>query len=390
MDFLETIERIKAGDASVERLFNAGEDGRSARPQPMRANNPKYKQRLAEALTFVADIYKGRRPFHHFQEAMTTDDFPYLFGDIIDRQLLANYREAPYSWNKIVRQRTVRDFRTVKRFSVYGADSILDAVPQDNPYPSSSMSEGTPYEYAVGKFGRKLPFSWETIINDDLDAFRDIPERFGKAARRSEEKFVTELFFDTTGPHGSIFTSGNGNIVTGNPALSVAGLQTAMEVLSAQTDEDDEPIVIEGFTLWVPPALEVTALNILNALQLELTGGGGTSEQKLITANWVKQRMTLAVGYYIPIVSSSANGNTSWILAASPEGQRPLGELGKLRGHEEPEVFIKAPNAQRVGGGVDAMAGDFDTDSIEYKVRHVFGGVAMDPKMAVGSEGDGN
>ncbi len=388
-DFLETIETIRAEEASIGKLFNEQEDGKSVRRvnRHMKATDPKYATKLAEAAQFVAQVYKGRRPFHHFQEAMGTEDFPYLFGDIIDRQLLANYREAPYSWNKIVRMKPVRDFRTVKRFTIYGGDGTLPAVPQDTPYPSSSMSEGTPFEYAVGKYGRKLPFSWETIINDDLDAFRDIPERFGRGARRSEEKFVTQLFFDANGPHASFFTGGNANIVTSNPALDAAGvaLQTAMQVIAKQTDEDDEPIVIEGFTLWVPPALEVTAMNALNAMQLEITSGS----QKVVTANWMKARFTLAVGYYIPIVNTTSP-TTCWAVFASPDGQRPAGEFGKLRGHEEPEVFIKAPNAQRVGGGVDAMAGDFDTDSIEYKVRHVFGGVAMDPKMAVASQGDGN
>jgi hypothetical protein len=33
------------------------------------------------------------------------------------------------------------------------------------------------------------------------------------------------------------------------------------------------------------------------------------------------------------------------------------------------------------------MDGDFDTDSIEYKVRHVLGGSVIDPKFAVASNG---
>jgi hypothetical protein len=62
-----------------------------------------------------------------------------------------------------------------------------------------------------------------------------------------------------------------------------------------------------------------------------------------------------------------------------------------LRGHAEPEIFIKEPNARRVGGGiVNPMDGDFETDSVEYKLRHVFGGSILDPKMSVGSNGSGS
>jgi hypothetical protein len=63
-------------------------------------------------------------------------------------------------------------------------------------------------------------------------------------------------------------------------------------------------------------------------------------------------------------------------------------ELGFLQGHEEPQITMKSPNAVMVGGGdVNAFAGDFDTDSIEFRVRHVVGGLAMDPRMIVGSFG---
>jgi hypothetical protein len=36
------------------------------------------------------------------------------------------------------------------------------------------------------------------------------------------------------------------------------------------------------------------------------------------------------------------------------------------------------------------MDGDFDTDTVEYKVRHVMGGTLMDPKAAVASNGSGS
>jgi hypothetical protein len=42
-------------------------------------------------------------------------------------------------------------------------------------------------------------------------------------------------------------------------------------------------------------------------------------------------------------------------------------------------LFVKSPNAIRVGGGpVAAEDGDFDTDGVAYKVRHCFGGTLME------------
>ena len=38
-------------------------------------------------------------------------------------------------------------------------------------------------------------------------------------------------------------------------------------------------------------------------------------------------------------------------------------------------------------GEVNPMDGDFETDSIMYKIRHVLGGTLLDPIMAVASNG---
>ena len=229
------------------------------------------------------------------------------------------------------------------------------------------------------------------MINDDLDALQNSPIILAGSARRSEERFITDRFVGVNGPDGTFFAAGNNNVVTSNPALSIASLQTAFTILAAQRDSDGNPIMIDAVYLVVPPALEVTARNILNATQIEVVEAGGTANQKLIAANWMANRTTLIVDPWIPVLATTANGNTSWFLFASPTGNRPALEFGRLRGHEEPAIFVKEPNARRVGGGsVDPMDGDFDIDAIEYKVRHVFGGTLMDPKMAVASQGDGS
>ena len=387
MEMLELIESIRAEEASVQRLF--GSDGSGVRS---RRKGPRYQTMLKEAAQLVADVYKGRRKMHYLQEAMTTSDFPYLFGDILDRQILASYREWPSTWQNYIKRGRVRDFRAVKRFGVYGADQVLGAViGQKGVYPYEEINEDTPYTYSVGKYGRKMRFAWETRINDDLDALKDQPERLGRAARRSEEKFATQLFVDASGPHASFYTGGNANIVTSNPVLSVAALQTAMEILSQKVDQNGEPILIDTVELVYPPVLEVTVQNILNAITIEATEKGGTSGRKLTIQNWMKTTFRPNKNPYIPIVASTANGNTSWFLFANPDNGRPAAEVGFLIGHEEPEVFMKTPNQVPVGGGgEDAMNGDFESDAIEHKLRHVFGGTRMDPKMTVGSNGSGS
>lgn len=387
----------------TEAMVNAGEAGAPfARGRSRRDTNPRYRQLLHEAFSLYNRVLAGDRYAGiQFLEAMSTSDFPALFGDIIDRQLLGEYQQMPVQWQLIARRGTVRDFRPVNRFAVDGAEAPLPEVGQLSEYPAAALTE-TPYTYRVTKRGRRVPLSWETWINDDLGAFRSLPQRLATAARRTEERFATGLYAGASGPDTAFYSVGNSNIVTGNPALSVPGLETAMTVLGEQVDTEGNPIFVDVAYLVVPPALEVTARNILNATEIIGAAGGGTGNQtgsgadQLRTVNWMRDRVQLIVNPWLPLISTG-NGNegvplgrTAWYLFGSPSAGRPAMEIGFLLGNETPSLWQKTANAVMVGGGtVDPVMGDFDTDSIQWRVRHVIGGTQLDPKITVASTGQG-
>jgi hypothetical protein len=402
MEMLDLLETIRAEEVSIQRVFGGeGTNVRAAASQ--KARRLDYQRKLVEATRLVADVYTGKRPLHYLREAFGTSDFPFLFGDIIDRQLLANYQETPGVWPLYCKRSTVSDFRTVNRFAVNGAEAHLVPVPQQTEYPEPVNLADARYQYAVLKYGRRIAFAWEAMVNDDLDALKDIPARFGKAARRTEELFATNLHCDANGPIAAQYAAGNNNLIVAalvpgqliNPPLSVQALQAAYITLAQQVDVDGEPIAITAVTLEVAPAQMITAQNILHATQIRLmqtvtaAAQPGAAWQELVAENWMKTQVTLAVNPYIPIVCTAGTaGRNTWFLHANPDVGRPAMEMGFLRGHEQPEVFIKQPNQARVGGGIDPMNGDFATDAIEYKVRHVLGGTFEDPKMSVGSNGN--
>jgi hypothetical protein len=167
-------------------------------------------------------------------------------------------------------------------------------------------------------------------------------------------------------------------------------MQDAWTVLAKQVDADGEPIEITAVTLVVPPALDIVADNILHATELRTNAtGGGTADQLVITNNWVQNKLTKVMNPYLPIIDTT-HGSTAWYLFANPTQNRPALVLGFLKGYQQPTIFMKSPNTMRVGGGtVDPMFGDFDTHEIRYKGMHILGGLAVDPKMAVASNGSG-
>jgi len=406
-EFMDTLETIRSDQASVARLFGSN-DGERA-PSRSGAAGPAYTGRLREASAFIADVYTGRRAGWQLREAMTTSDFPILFGDILDRQVLAEYREIIPTWEAVARRRVVRDFRGVKLFKpLTGLAGRLESVGQVAEYPQDALDEQDTQTITVGKFGKRVPVSWETLVNDDLDQMQAIPRRMANMARRTESYMATELYVDASGPHASLITVGNANRVNStnapgyvgaadNPALSIVALGQALYVLSRQQDEDGNPIEREGAVLVVPPALEVIANNIINATTVELTTDGGTvgttpfPERRLIAANWLSRRLRVVVNPLIPFVATSANGNTSWFVFQAPGTDREALVMAFLRGWEDPAVFIKSANARRLGGGeIDPLDGDFDLDAVTYKVRHVIGSATVDPKAVVASNGSGS
>src|ERR1700733_1150474 len=94
---LNLMETLDANDASVGKLFN-GEGSPAKSIRSRNARHPEYQRQLVEAARLLADVYSGRRPVYHLKEALGTADFPNLFGDILDRQLLSNYRETPQTY----------------------------------------------------------------------------------------------------------------------------------------------------------------------------------------------------------------------------------------------------------------------------------------------------
>jgi len=395
LDALPEVASYTQDQASTDNIYAGEGTSLSGRARSRRGGpSPAYQRAFVEALQLYTNVIKGnKRAALDFQESMTRSDFQFLFGDIIDRQMLAAYQQMPVQWSQLARRGRVRDFRTVKRFTLDGSEAILDEVGEQSEYPAAPLHDGQ-YEYRVRKHGRRVPLSWETLINDDLDAFADIPRRLGNASRRSEERFVTGLYSSPTGPASAFFDGSNGNL-TDEP-LSIPGLQEAFRLFGEQVDADGAPIYIEAATLVVPPALEVPARNILNATEITAAVGSGPGNQtgqgedQLRVTNWMRNRVQLIVNPWLPIVDQET-GSTAWYLFASPDAGRPAMEVGFLIGHETPELFQKHPNATRVGGGaVDPTDGDFGTDSVEWKVRHVYGGTLMDPKSAVASTGAGS
>ena len=353
----------------------------------IRATGAPSRQVMALA-SMMSEIREGRRPDWHIREAMSTSDFPLLFGDLLYRQLLGNYVPYPTTYQNYFRIIDVKDFRQLNLYAIDGGQGLLEEVKEYAPYPETSFVE-TPYKVSVKKYGRRYVISFELGIQDDLGAFTDRPQLMAIGARRSEEWLATSQLVDVNGPIAPFFSAANKNLATG--PLTIDNLQKAFTMLKKQTDKDGHPIVMETVHLVTTPGNEIVALNILNALQIRVNDGvgGGSASQFLYAENWMKNKLQLSINPYINYIATGL-ATEPWFLIASPSdvSQRPAFMFAFLRGRRQPQLWVKDPDAILLGGGDSSpLEGSFDNDAIDYKLRHIFGAAQGDPKGAIASFG---
>lgn len=322
------------------------------------------------------------------KEALTTSDFPLLFGDVLDRQLLAAYKAVAPTWKTYMRLSTVRDFKTAYRYAVTGGDQFLAQVSEKGEYLASERDEAR-YSIAALKYGRQFDISWEAIINDDLDALKDTPTRFAMAAARTEHRLAVGQYAQDSGggvahaTSGQLYSTLAGEVNETTALLTIANLENGVEAMASFLDANGEPIMNRARYLVVPPALEMTARQILTSSQ-KVWSDNAAGPVAYPTNNVISQYgLTLIVDPYLPIMDVVNGGggttaNQGWYLFADPRDIAAV-EVAHLRGHERPEICMKASDKVTIGGGaINSMSGDFATDNILYRVRLVVGVTTLD------------
>jgi len=384
--FTSTVEGIDARTTDIRTLFGGGMTpvAESTRKTGIDFyGRREWDSMLLEAEQFMETIRSGSRGVHVFTEAMSTDLFPQLFGDSLDRQLYGAYTAAPVTWRNYARRAMVNDFRDVKRFALSGIRGLLTRTPELSEHERRTTDEAV-YTYAVNKYEAGFGLSFEAMVNDDLDAFARLPRDLAQSAVDSEEYFVTGLWAGASGLNTTNFTVDNDNILTGNPALTRASLQAAITKLMQRVDERGNPIPVTAVELVVGPGLALQAQEIISATEYRSVDGSGNVT--IITGNGIAANLRVSVNFWLPSVATTANADTTWAVFANPDSSgRPALEIGFLRGYEQPGLYEKVPDMRRIGGG--EVPWSFNHSQQEKKVQHIFGGTFVDPRMVIGSNG---
>lgn len=337
-------------------------------------NNPKVREKLAEA---VADgqLMEGTGA----PEGRA--DFPNFLLAVIRYKVRESFARRESVWRQYVGIESAQDFRT-NTTSELGNLSGMGPVDERQRYNVIRSSEAGGPSYAVGKHGGVYGVTMEMVINDEVDRILNrTPTELGRMSAAYLSRVIVALvesnptYIDGT----AFFHSSRGNLYTGSAAEpSETNVLTMLTNMQNQKDAD-------GFPLDIEPAKVVTQ----NQLTASVFRRMIRSEQTGVVIN-DPAATTFAMGNYnalkgvlpedaVIIESYMQDPNDFFILA---DNDRPAFIVAFLRGQQEPFIGIEDSGISAVGGGGKDLY-DLWFDVIRYKVRHIFGVQAWEPKSAV-------
>ncbi len=285
----------------------------------------------------------------------STSDFPNILENVVTKSLRAGYEGTQRTFVPFCRRATLPDFKQVSRTQLGGAPA-LKRVLEGAEYENGTIGDGAE-KYQVHKYGRIVALTWETIINDDLDALTRIPQAFGASSADLESDLVYAVLTGNAAMADGVvlFHSTHGNLGSSTPLAdalnSAATLDPIAEMrkqMLLQKGIEGRYITVRPKYLIVPPELEQVALKITSASFVAAKG---------LDIN--VQGVTLT-----PIVEPRLHdaSTTAYYGAAEPNTIDTI-EYAYLQGHE--------------GVFTETKAG-FEVDGVQVKCRHVFGAKAID------------
>src|SRR5690625_2206931 len=321
-------------------------------------------------------------------EVHTTSDLKFNVAHLISSVVIPQFDEAERTWTKVAGVRTVPDFGPVRLMSMFGSltgsgvaeEGGLPTVPEAAPYPYVTITGQEAFYAKLRKLGAKFGFTWESNVNDIVGFFEQIPGELIQLALDTEEREVYEALIEgTTNTLGSQELP-DGTTTDPNAPISPEAIWAA--VLQLQNVEVNGRKVgrATGYNVVVPAGTADFIEWKLNQNIIQIQDG-------LVTYGPGDR----SVFNNISIVESAYVTGTNWYVLPKPNAiRRPVLELLRLRGYEQPELRIHGDTGSYVGGSsVSPFEGNFDNDTIDYRIRYVAGGVLWSDDYSVHSDGTG-
>lgn len=312
------------------------------------------------ALEMRGERYTGRTAIGLMRQAFaaagghSTSDFVQILSNVAQKSMLRGFEEAEETFEEWTAQGVLPDFKPATRVDLNLFTSLAQ-VQEGAEYEQGSVGDrGETIQLA--KYGRTFHISWEAMVNDDLDVLSKIPNRMGRAAKRTVGDLVYAILTGnpTMSDGVALFHASHANLSTGaGSALGEAALDAARAAMAKQKDPDSKAVGglnIRPRYLLVPVVLDGSANQLVN------------SRTAVGQSNPALASKVAGLAKVVSDARLDTASGTAWYLSGSPQ-QHDTIEVAYLDGQSEPEMFEDE---------------SFNIDGVSRKVRLVAGVKALD------------
>lgn len=272
----------------------------------------------------------------------SSSDFPILLANNARKSMLKGYSETEEVFSNFTSTGNLSDFKTHDRVGMSEFGS-LDVIPEGGEYTHGTIGEHKE-QIQLLTYGKMFSITRQAIINDDLNAFTEIPRKMGRAARRKVGDLVFSVLTDNPNMADgtALFHANHKNLAASGAAITAASLGAARTAMRTQKDASGNATLnIRPNLLIVPAALEDTA-RVLMASETD------PSQSNSRKPNPVRGAFNVIVNARLDTAST-----TAWYLAANPSVFDVI-EVGYLDGNPNP--FLEEQDGWNI-------------DGVEFKVR---------------------
>lgn len=268
----------------------------------------------------------------------STSDFPALLADVANKTLRAAYEAAPQTWRPLAKMVPLSDFKPSNILQIGDAPALLEVL-EHGEVTSGTITEGKE-TVRLKTFARIFGITRQALINDDLNAFAQVPSAFGRKAADLQSDLAWAQITSNPAMNDTValFHTDHANLSGTSDAISVTSLGAARAALRKQTGIDGETLLnLPARFLIVPAAKETIADQHVSVVT--------PAQSSNVNPFQPGGRTPLTV---IAEPRLDANSGTAWYVATDA-ASAPVLNYATLDGNEGPDV------RQEEGFSVDGL-----------------------------------
>lgn len=193
----------------------------------------------------------------------TTSDYPNILSNLVNKRLRMAYEEMPKTFEPLVKVVEVPDFKMVNSLQISEAPDLA-LVNENGAITRGAFTEGKE-SYQLATYAKIISISRQTLINDDLRVFSDLPKKMGAAAARLEADLVWNQITSnpTMADALTLFHATHANLPTSSATLDNTSLGAMVAAIRKQTGLASKKLNLQPGYLIVPPEREFAARSLV-------------------------------------------------------------------------------------------------------------------------------